>query len=165
MTDNYITIEEYTKKYGINEIDIIKLSMRKAIHKKCINGMIYVLDEAPREAEAEAPTETDTDTDKNTPDTDTENPSPSDREEIERLRGEIEELKIKLEDRENTIKDFALKFAELAYQAQRITAQEQYLHKGDLPEAITAPKEAETDEKITVKKSGIFGKIFGKLRK
>lgn len=154
---NYITIEEYAEKYGIPKSNIFLMIVRKNIISKSNNGILYILDEAPKE---DTPTE---EAPQDTPQHDIshDNTTPYDTI-LKILIDENTALKEQITERDNTIKDFALRFADLAQQAQTITAQAQILHGKEislLPD--TATDSAETSPT----KRGILSKIFGKKNK
>lgn len=150
----YISIEEYARLKGFT-IEEAKAELAKPQYKgkfKDFKGAIIVSDELIKaEPEAEAPA---AEVQKKT--------------EVDYLRRQIEELQQRLEARETELKaaaeelrdknaqiaEFAIRFADLANQAQLLQAAEK--------KALVAPAAiGEEDEEAPPQKKGFFRRLFG----
>lgn len=79
--------------------------------------------------------------------------------EIDRLREEVNYLKRTIEEKDKQIVDFAVRFADLAQQAQQIAGQAQVLQLNEASKEV--PKiDQETTEEPT--RRGFWNKLFGR---
>ena len=84
------------------------------------------------------------------------------KERIEKLEAENAELKQESRDKDKQIADFALKFAELAQQAQIIVGQAQILQASDKKKELEAPAMETSATEEEPKKVSFFRKLFGR---
>lgn len=158
MADSYLTLIDFAKSYGLSVEEAKKIldTPKYSPYTKEVNGKtlvsfdVFKLEEQEDNQIEQAPEERTEDKEEQQDNT------PSKRE--EQLQREIEELKQTIAEKDRQINDYALKFAELAQQAQLIAGQAQVLHLAEkagagakLEEAPTPPPQTRAESRETPK--------------
>lgn len=145
----YMTLSDYALIIGKTEAETEEILKNTEEYKPFFvitEGRVLVdfdilnLSKPESEPEPEETTETEIETPEPAP------ASTSNQEEVERLKAEIEALKITIKEKDKQIIEYGLKFADLAQQAQQIASQAQYLQL--------------TEKATETQKQGFFKRLF-----
>ena len=155
MKKTYLTVMEYADLEGISIEEVYnRIFNDKLKGKTKQKGGQYFIEEETLQKPATEPGAEETAGD-NAETTAEKKPA---QDNTEALIEEIKALKAELALKDKQIADYALRFADLAQQAQVIAGQAQYLQAREKPKEIEAPEQHQ--EQQEEKKPGFFARWF-----